>query len=55
MYVMYTGKEDKDISNIYFGVLLLTLTTIYVQVNHIFYDDTLQMTRSMSVQCASVV
>ena len=36
---MYRGKEDKDRSNIYFDVLLLTLTIIYVQVNHIFYDD----------------
>ena len=53
MYVqLYTGKDDKDISNIYF--LLLTLNYLF-EVNHIFYDDTLQMTGSMSVQCMSVV
>ena len=34
--------------------LLLTLTIIHVQVNHIFYDDTLQMTRLMYVQYVSV-
>ena len=53
MYVqLYTEKMIK-IYQIYI-FLLLTLNYLF-EVNHIFYDDTLQMTRSMSVQYVSVL